>query len=135
MVGGTAAILYADEGEPFLGRGRNGAHGRGDAAHQGVPDRAPQPDPGLSGPRRLADQLGADQAAHVLAQIDQYYAEQHGEGEGIASQPVRQLADPHPADAFVIDQLSTYRRPRKRWSDWSAVTEVLQDVAARMVEP
>jgi hypothetical protein len=47
--------------------------------------------------------------------------------------PVRQLSDPQPVDRSVIDQLSSYRRLRRRWSDWSAVREVLGTVAARMV--
>lgn len=83
----------------------------------------------------LADCLGVDRAAEVLARIDDYYADQHGEGDGVASQLVRQLADPQPADRSVVDQLSSYRRLRRRWSEWSAVTDVLGDVAARMVSP
>lgn len=83
----------------------------------------------------LADQIGLDGAAGTLAKIDDYYADQHGEGDGVASQLVRQLADPQPADRSVIDQLSSYRRLHRRWSDWGAVTEVLGDVAARMVSP
>jgi hypothetical protein len=81
----------------------------------------------------LAEHLTLDRAAHVLAGIDDFYADQHREGDGVASQLVRQLADPQPADRSVIDQLSSYRRLRKRWSDWGTVTEVLGDVAARMV--
>jgi hypothetical protein len=81
----------------------------------------------------LSDHVGCDQAAETLAHIDDFYADQHGVGDGIASQLVRQLSDPQPADRSVIDQLSSYRRLRRRWSDWSAVTEVLADVAARMV--
>jgi len=46
---------------------------------------------------------------------------------------VRQLSDPKPADASVIDQLDSYRRLRKRWSDWNEVTGVLGEVAAGMV--
>lgn len=83
----------------------------------------------------LAEHMGRDRAAEALAQIDDYYADQHEEGDGIASQLVRQLADPHPADPSVIDQLPSYRRLRQRWSDWSAVTEILADVAVRMVSP
>jgi predicted nucleotidyltransferase component of viral defense system len=82
----------------------------------------------------LADHLGVDRAAEALARIDDYYADQHGDGAGVASQLVRQLSDPQPADRSVIDQLSSYRRLRKRWSDWSAVTGVVGDIAARMVE-
>ena len=81
----------------------------------------------------LSEHLGVDRAAEVLAQIDDYYADQHEAGDGVASQLVRQLSDPQPADRSVIDQLSSYRRLRRRWSDWSAVTDVLGAVAARMV--
>jgi len=81
----------------------------------------------------LADHIGIDRAAETLIRIDDYYADQNEEGQGIASQLVRQLSDPQPADRSVIDQLSSYRRLRKEWSDWNAVTAVLADVAARMV--
>jgi hypothetical protein len=81
----------------------------------------------------LADRLGPDKAAEVLGRIDDYYADQLDSSHGVASQLVRQLAEPRPADPSVIDQLSSYRRLRKRWSDWGAVTEVLGDVAARIV--
>lgn len=83
----------------------------------------------------LSDLLGFDRAAETLARIDDYYADQHEAGDGIASQLVRQLSDPRPADSSVIDQLSSSRRLRWRWSDWSAVTETLGAVAARMVSP
>lgn len=83
----------------------------------------------------LADRLEPEQAAAALSQIDDYYADQLDSEEGVASQLVRQLADPEPADRSVIDQLASYRRLRKRWSDWSAVVDVLRDVAARMVSP
>ena len=82
----------------------------------------------------LSDQIGVDRAAAVLSDIDAYYADQNDDGEGVASQLVRQLAEPRPADRSVIEQLPSYRRLRKRWSDWGAVTDVLGDVAARMAE-
>jgi Nucleotidyl transferase AbiEii toxin, Type IV TA system len=81
----------------------------------------------------LSEYLGIDRAAEALAQIDDYYADQHGEGDGVASQLVRQLSDPRPADRSVTDQLSSYRRLRRRWTDWSAVTEVLSAVATQMM--
>jgi hypothetical protein len=74
-----------------------------------------------------------ERTAEVLDQIDDYYADQHGEGDGVASQLVRQLSDPNPADRAVVDQLSAYRRLRKQWSDWGSVTEALGRVAASMV--
>ena len=82
----------------------------------------------------LSEHLSVDRAANVLAKIDDYYADQHDEGDGVASQLVRQLSDPQPADRSVIDQLSSYRRLRKRWSDWDAVKDVLGAVATRMVD-
>lgn len=83
----------------------------------------------------LSECMGVDRAAETLARIDDYYADQHDEGDGVASQLVRQLSDPLPADKSVIDQLSSYRRLQRRWTDWDAVTEVLADVAARMMSP
>lgn len=81
----------------------------------------------------LSESLGVDQAAAALNQVDDYYADQHGEGDGVASQLLRQLSDPQPADQAVISQLSSYRRLRKRWSDWNAVTETLGGVATSML--
>jgi hypothetical protein len=81
----------------------------------------------------LSEYLGLDRAAETLARIDDYYADQHEAGDGVASQLVRQLSEPRPADPSVIEQLSSYRRLRKRWSDWGTVTEILGEVAARMV--
>lgn len=82
----------------------------------------------------LSDHIGLDRAAEVLSDIDAYYADQNDDGEGVASQLVRQLSEPRPADRSVIEQLPSYRRLRKRWSDWGAVTDVLAAVAARMAE-
>lgn len=81
----------------------------------------------------LTATLGVEHAAKVLSQIDRYYADQTEAGDGVASQLMRQLSDPKPADSSVIAQLSSYRRLRRRWKDWSAVTELLAEVAARMV--
>jgi hypothetical protein len=81
----------------------------------------------------LSETVGTERAAEILSQIDNYYADQHGAGDGVGSQLVRQLSEPRPADRDVIDQLSSYRRLRKRWSDWGAVTETLGEVATIMV--
>jgi Nucleotidyl transferase AbiEii toxin, Type IV TA system len=83
----------------------------------------------------LADHLDIECTADALANIDDYYADQHRGGDGVASQLVRQLSDPQPADRSVIRQLSSYRRLRRRWTEWSAVTEVLGEVAAQMMSP
>jgi hypothetical protein len=79
--------------------------------------------------------LGVDTAAETLQRIDAYYADQIGEGDGIAAKLVRQLADPRPADRSVVDQLAYYRRLRLRWKDWGAFTTILGEVATRMVAP
>jgi hypothetical protein len=55
----------------------------------------------------LADRYGPDQAAAVLARIDDYYADQHGEDSGVAAQLARQLADPRLAAAGRRDDRST----------------------------
>jgi predicted nucleotidyltransferase component of viral defense system len=83
----------------------------------------------------LSERIDVEQAAKTLSAIDAYYAYQHGEGDGVSSQLARQLSDPQPADQSVIDQLSSYRRLHQQWSDWSAVTGVLGDVATRMASP
>lgn len=83
----------------------------------------------------LAEHLSAGPAAEILTQIDHYYADQNESGDGVASQLIRQLSDPRPADSSVINDLSSYRRLHRRWSDWGAVTTVLGEVAARMVGP
>jgi hypothetical protein len=82
----------------------------------------------------LADRYGPDQAAAVLARIDDYYADQHGEGSGIAAQLARQLADPRPADASVTRQLGAYRNLERRWADWDQVRSASRQLAAEMIE-
>jgi hypothetical protein len=81
----------------------------------------------------LSATLGVDQSAEVLSRIGDYYGDQADDGDGVASQLVRQLADPKPADPSVIDQLPSYRQLRKEWKDWASVKEALGNVAAQMV--
>jgi diaminopimelate decarboxylase len=82
----------------------------------------------------LADRYGVDAAAAVLAEIDDFYADQHGEGRGVASQVARQLADPRPKDESVTRELGAYRNLRRRWADWDEVRRTCMDVAAGMVD-
>jgi hypothetical protein len=82
----------------------------------------------------LADRYGLDQAARVLARIDDYYADQHGEGSGIAAQLARQLADPRPKDSSVTGQLGAYRNLARRWTEWDEVRSVCRRLAAEMIE-
>jgi hypothetical protein len=82
----------------------------------------------------LAERLGIEEAARVLIRIDDYYADQHMDGDGVASQLARQLSNPQPADKTTIDRLHSYRRLQKRWSDWSVVTTILAEVAEGMAD-
>jgi len=82
----------------------------------------------------LADRYGIHEAAGVLARIDDYYADQHGGGRGVAAQLTRQLADPRPKDSSVTRQLDTYRNLAPRWTDWSKVRWVCGQLAAEMLE-
>jgi len=82
----------------------------------------------------LADAGGLDHAADVLAGIDAYYADQAQSPDGVASQLVRQLADPTPADAAVTRELRQYKNLVRRWHDWKATVEICHALAARMLE-
>lgn len=83
----------------------------------------------------LADRYGIDHAAAVLARIDDYYADQHdGKGEGVASQVVRQLAAPTPADTATLKELHRYKGLAPRWHQWSDVVSVCRRLAAEITK-
>ena len=83
----------------------------------------------------LSDRYGIPHSADVLGHVDAYYSDQRGpEAEGVATQLARQLADPRPADARTIHQLSQYKGLDSRWTDWGNVTEVCRSVAVEMVQ-
>lgn len=81
----------------------------------------------------LADRAGAQDASRTLAGIDAYYADQHGDGDGVASQVARQLAEPTPVDRSVTRELHRYKNLDVRWHDWSTVRSVCRRVATAMV--
>ncbi len=83
----------------------------------------------------LADRCKIHAAAKVLAEIDDYYADQHTEGHGVASQVARQLADPRPSDASTTRQLDLYRNLSPRWTDWAEVRAVCLELASAMLDP
>ena len=83
----------------------------------------------------LADSGGLDHAAAVLAGIDGWYADQAQSPDGVASQLVRQLGDPSPADAAVTRELAQYKNLERRWHDWKATVEICRELAARMLTP
>ena len=82
----------------------------------------------------LSDRYSIHEAAGVLARIDDYYADQHGGGRGVAAQLARQLADPRPKDSSVTGQLDAYRNLAARWTDWGEVRSVCRQLAAEMLE-
>lgn len=81
----------------------------------------------------LADRIGVDSAAGVLARIDDYYADQHGGGDGVASQVARQLADPRPKDRSTTRNLRQYKNLAARWHDWDEVVAVCRRLASAML--
>ena len=81
----------------------------------------------------LADTMGYAKAATVLDRIDDYYADQHGDGDGVSSQVARQLASPLPKDAKVTNHLHQYKGLVPRWQKWPTVVQACQQVAALML--
>ena len=82
----------------------------------------------------LADRLGLETAARVAVEIDAYYEDQRGPaGERVATQLVKQLAEPTPYDRADVD-LSEYRQLDARWRDWRAVEAASRALAHRMLD-
>lgn len=81
----------------------------------------------------LAERVGPTAAAHTLRRIDDYYADQRGDGDGVASQVYRQLSDPRPKDTATTRQLTTYKNLAPRWQEWKAVVEMCRAVADAMI--
>ena len=83
----------------------------------------------------LSDRYGIAHAAAVLRDIDVYYSDQRDTGSaGVATQLVRQLADPQPADVRTIQQLDRYKGLDARWTDWGNVTGVCRLLAVEMAQ-
>jgi hypothetical protein len=81
----------------------------------------------------LADRAGLRHAGQVLAALDDYYADQHRSGRGVATQLARQLADPRPKDVSVTRELGAYRNLASRWTEWSEVKRVCRQLAITML--
>jgi len=71
----------------------------------------------------------------VLAAIDDYYGGQRFDASpdepslGVATQLVRQLADPKPADPSVTRELDAYRNLTGEWTNWSYVRGICSELA------
>lgn len=82
----------------------------------------------------LAERLGEDRAAEVVASLDDYYADQIGPGgRRVATQVAKQLAEPLPGDLDKVD-LRFYRKLDPRWQQWDAVAAACGRVAVRVLE-
>ena len=77
----------------------------------------------------LVDTMEAETAAVVLAGMDRYYSGQSPRRQWIASQLVRRLADPHPAD---LDNDGWPESDTK--ADWEGVKQRCLSVAVAMLE-
>jgi hypothetical protein len=82
----------------------------------------------------VSDLVGIPSAGATLRGMDDYYADQHGGGDGVASQVYRQLSDPRPADSRTTTQLDRYKNLAPRWQDWAEVRRVCQAVADAMLD-
>jgi hypothetical protein len=80
----------------------------------------------------LADHLGHDAAAEILADIDSYYADRSGDPGSVLTSLVISLADPEPRDTDVIDELPRYKGLEARYHRWSDVVEVCRSLALRL---
>jgi len=81
----------------------------------------------------LADRLG-DQAAGLLLQLDDWYADQLGpDGARVATQLVRQLAEPRPYDLDEVE-LEHYRGLVPRWRTWVAVQDACLALAHALLD-
>jgi hypothetical protein len=81
----------------------------------------------------LAERLGAG-AARVLVEMDNYYEDQIGPGgRRVATQLVKQLADPAPYDLSEVD-LSRYRKLRGRWREWDNVVTTARGLAGDVLD-
>jgi hypothetical protein len=82
----------------------------------------------------LAERLGPRVAARLVLGIDDYYEDQIGPGGArVATQLVKQLADPAPYDLSQVD-LAHYRKLDPRWRDWSNVMKVARGLAADVLD-
>ena len=82
----------------------------------------------------LADLLGEQAAARTLLELDDYYADQLGEGGmRVATQVAKQLAEPLPYDLDSVD-LEHYRRLAPRWRRWVNVADAARRLASAMLD-
>lgn len=79
----------------------------------------------------LSSRYGTGPSAAILSNIDDYY-DSTADGERVASQVARQLAQPRPKDSRVTASLSSYKNLHPRWQNWASVLEQVRTVAREM---
>ncbi|NLE78326.1 MAG: hypothetical protein GX610_01895 [Rhodococcus sp.] len=82
----------------------------------------------------LSDRFGVEWAAGVLGSIDDYYSASRMAGDDVATQVVRQLAEPRPKDSRTTASLGTYKGLAKQWTDWTSVVQQCQRIADAMLD-
>jgi len=82
----------------------------------------------------LANELGMDDAASTLRDIDTYYADRSEEAGSVMTTLVGRLAEPDPRDRDVIPELPRYKGLDKRWHQWSSVVEACQQLSLRIAQ-
>jgi len=81
----------------------------------------------------LASDMGNDNAARVLRDIDRFYADVDRGDDAVCSQLARQLAAPQPRDVSVTGKLHRYKGVKPPWDSWANVCAELAALAAAMV--
>lgn len=81
----------------------------------------------------LAEELG-EAAVDLLLDIDAYYRDGSETDDSVLSALVQRLAEPHPRDARVTTQLSTYKGIVERWSIWAAVRTACAGLADALLD-
>jgi hypothetical protein len=81
----------------------------------------------------LARRYGTPWAAHVLANIDTYYADDNAVSDAVASQLTMMLGDPRPKDFASID-LSVYKGLKSDLTEWANIAEICGSIAREMME-
>lgn len=81
----------------------------------------------------LADRFGTDWAATTLTDIDSFYDEGTPGDSAVASQVVRQLGQPRPADSRTTANLGQYKELDPKWQSWPAIVSQCEAIADAMV--
>jgi len=82
----------------------------------------------------LAVRLGHRKAARVILGMDEYYEDQLGpDGQRVATQLAKQLADPAPYDLGEVDP-THYRDLDERWRAWDDVVKEARALAAEVLD-